>query len=83
MGEDQGVMDLKEAASNPPTTPLISMQDVAKHNKKEDCWVVIHGRVYDLTKFIDSHPGGVGPILAKAGLYYNIICNFHYRNVSI
>lgn len=46
---------------------MISMEEVAKHNKKDDLWVVIHGKVYDLTPFIDSHPGGVGPILAKAG----------------
>jgi len=29
--------------------------------------VVIHGKVYNLTYFLDEHPGGVGPILAKAG----------------
>jgi L-lactate dehydrogenase (cytochrome) len=40
---------------------------VAKHNKQEDCWVVIHGKVYNLTDFLEAHPGGVGPILAKAG----------------
>jgi L-lactate dehydrogenase (cytochrome) len=63
-----GVQSLKQAASNPPTSPLIPMQEVAKHNKREDCWVVIHGKVYNLTDFLDSHPGGVGPILAKAGM---------------
>eukprot|EP00026_Physarum_polycephalum_P005599 Phypoly_transcript_05634.p1 GENE.Phypoly_transcript_05634~~Phypoly_transcript_05634.p1 ORF type:complete len:510 (+),score=103.58 Phypoly_transcript_05634:350-1879(+) len=64
---DEGVQSLKQAASNPPTSPLIPMQEVAKHNKREDCWVVIHGKVYNLTDFLDHHPGGVGPIAAKAG----------------
>ena len=66
----EGVQSLKEAASNPPTSPLVPMQEVAKHNKKEDCWVVIHGKVYNLTDFLESHPGGVGPILAKAGTLF-------------
>ncbi len=29
---------------------LISYSEVQKHNKKEDCWVVIDGRIYDLTE---------------------------------
>ena len=40
--------------------------EVAKHDKKSDCWVVIHGDVYDLTDFLDKHPGGLD-ILNGAG----------------
>jgi len=43
------------------------MTDVQKHNKKEDCWVVINGQVCDLTKFMNEHPGGVAPIMQHAG----------------
>lgn len=35
-----------------------SMGEVAPHNSKSDCWTVISGDVYDLTKFINRHPGG-------------------------
>ena len=42
------------------------MAEVAKHNKKGDCWVVIHDKVYDLSNF--DHPGGNEPIIANAGL---------------
>eukprot|EP00164_Ancoracysta_twista_P002679 GFYU01003563.1.p1 GENE.GFYU01003563.1~~GFYU01003563.1.p1 ORF type:complete len:498 (+),score=153.23 GFYU01003563.1:29-1495(+) len=41
---------------------LFSAQEVEKHNTKEDCWVIIHGGVYDLTDFLGDHPGGVKPI---------------------
>lgn len=61
---------------------LISFDEVAKHNKRDDCWVIIDvsptigayqpeadpkGNVYDVTDFIESHPGGEGIIIANAG----------------
>lgn len=46
---------------------LISAQEVSKHNTREDCWVIIHDKVYDLTKFLPEHPGGTRVILNQAG----------------
>ena len=34
------------------------MDEVVKHNTRDDCWLVIHGKVYDVTAFIPMHPGG-------------------------
>lgn len=36
----------------------VSLEELAKHNKPEDLWVAIHGRVFDVTKFAGEHPGG-------------------------
>jgi len=47
--------------------PTLSMDDVAKHNTKEDCWVVLYGKAYDLTKFGRVHPGGANLIYDNAG----------------
>ena len=43
------------------------MDEVAKHTTEDDCWVVIHGKVYNMTPFLDEHPGGVDVILEHAG----------------
>lgn len=34
----------------------LTYQDVAEHNTKKDLYVVIHDKVYDITKFVDEHP---------------------------
>lgn len=35
-----------------------SMDEVAKHNKKDDLWIVVKGIVMDVTNWLDDHPGG-------------------------
>ncbi|PGH15490.1 hypothetical protein AJ80_05507 [Polytolypa hystricis UAMH7299] len=41
--------------------------EVAKHNSAESCWVVLYGKVYDVTDFLPDHPGGASIILKLAG----------------
>ena len=35
-----------------------SLKDVEKHNQISDAWIVLHKNVYNITDFIDNHPGG-------------------------
>jgi len=37
---------------------MLTMSEVAKHNTKEDAWIVVNGVVLDVTKWIKVHPGG-------------------------
>ncbi|PON97226.1 Nitrate reductase NADH dependent [Trema orientale] len=51
----------------PSLTKLVSMAEASKHNTKDDCWVVIDGKVYDLSSYLDEHPGGDDVVLAATG----------------
>ncbi|CAG8451965.1 8798_t:CDS:2 [Ambispora leptoticha] len=57
------------AAPAPAPVELKSytLEDVAKHNKENDCWVAVNGQVLDVTKFLPEHPGGKKAILLYAG----------------
>lgn len=41
--------------------------DVIKHNSKNSCWIVLDSKVYDVTRFLGSHPGGAAILLKQAG----------------
>jgi len=45
----------------------VSRTEVSRHNRKADAWVIVDGVVYDVTSFIDQHPGGPELLLKRAG----------------
>ncbi|KAK3809459.1 MAG: FAD binding domain-containing protein [Benniella sp.] len=55
------------AAEEPKKLRSISAAEVAKHNKENDCWVIVNGQVLDVTNFLADHPGGKKAILIFAG----------------
>jgi L-lactate dehydrogenase (cytochrome) len=53
--------------SNDTQEKKLTGAEVAKHNSRESCWVILHGRAYDVTEFLPEHPGGPKIILKYAG----------------
>jgi cytochrome b involved in lipid metabolism len=35
-----------------------TLEEISRHSSAEDCWLAISGKVYDVSGFISSHPGG-------------------------
>lgn len=44
-----------------------SEEEVAKHNTAESCWIIINGKVLDVTKWLANHPGGKSVLLSVGG----------------
>ncbi|KAG8562930.1 hypothetical protein GDO81_015866 [Engystomops pustulosus] len=44
-----------------------TLEDVRKRNSQKELWLVIHGRVYDITRFVEEHPGGEEVLFEQAG----------------
>jgi cytochrome b involved in lipid metabolism len=61
---------LVSSSASTGTTPkakTFTAAEVLKHNIGTDCWSVINGKVYDLTSYVNSHPGGANLIKAICG----------------
>jgi hypothetical protein len=62
-----------QAASTPAPEPvktqeaLYTMAKVKENNSATSCWSAINGNVYNLTQWINSHPGRPAPILGLCG----------------
>ena len=58
------------SGSTAPPTPsekTYSMSEVSSHNKASDCWLDISGNVYEVTSYLDYHPGGADIIIMFCG----------------
>ena len=86
---------LRGAAPTPVATPAASatptpvattagytMAQVAANNSAKSCWAVIEGSVYNLTTWINSHPGGSGAILSLCGTEATASFNAQHANQS-
>ena len=40
---------------------------LAKHSGKDDAWMTINGKVYDVSKYLEDHPGGEEVLLDLVG----------------
>ncbi|XP_057956963.1 cytochrome b5 [Malania oleifera] len=46
---------------------VFTLAEVSQHNSPQDCWLIISGKVYDVTKFLEDHPGGDDVLLSATG----------------
>ncbi|KAI3976403.1 hypothetical protein MKX01_038702 [Papaver californicum] len=66
----EGPQTLKKSLSTPfmnTTSKMYSISEVKKHNSPDSAWIIVHGHVYDCTRFLKDHPGGSDSILINAG----------------
>lgn len=45
----------------------VTEEELKKHNKKDDCWICIRGFVYNVSPYMEYHPGGEEELMRAAG----------------
>uniref|UniRef100_A0A0N5CB39 Cytochrome-b5 reductase n=1 Tax=Strongyloides papillosus TaxID=174720 RepID=A0A0N5CB39_STREA len=45
----------------------VTLEELSKHNNLSDCWIVINGKVFDVTEYLEYHPGGISEIVNYGG----------------
>lgn len=56
-----------DAAAGESADGALTMEDVEQNDSPDSCWAVMNGTVYDLTDWIDQHPGGADRIEGLCG----------------
>ncbi|XP_028834775.1 cytochrome b5 reductase 4 isoform X2 [Denticeps clupeoides] len=46
----------------------VTEEELMKHNTKDDCWTCIRGMVYNVSAYMDFHPGGEEELMRAAGV---------------
>uniref|UniRef100_A0A803JF16 Cytochrome b5 n=1 Tax=Xenopus tropicalis TaxID=8364 RepID=A0A803JF16_XENTR len=44
-----------------------TLEEIKQHNNSKSTWILIHNKVYDVTKFLEEHPGGEEVLREQAG----------------
>jgi len=57
----------EEQESSKSSDKEFTLEEVAKHDKTSDAWIVLNNKVYDVTSVLDWHPGGKDAIMNYAG----------------
>lgn len=51
-------LELSNDSEIEPPSKLFSWEEIHKHTSRDDCWMVIQGKVYDVSSWVTRHPGG-------------------------
>ncbi|KIH63017.1 cytochrome b5-like Heme/Steroid binding domain protein [Ancylostoma duodenale] len=85
----KGLMDWVRLASGKVLAKkrmAVDHEELMKHNKQNDCWIHIFGQVYDVTSYLEFHPGGIPELMRAAGtdgtdLFNQIHAWVNYENM--
>ncbi|CAJ0585202.1 unnamed protein product, partial [Mesorhabditis spiculigera] len=71
LGPGKGLMDWVRLTKNKVLAKkqmkFVDHEELSKHSTEEDCWIHLFGKVYDVTEYLDFHPGGKPELMRAAG----------------
>ena len=62
--------------------PLVTKCEVARHDVSGDCWIVCRDKCFDVSDFLDAHPGGRRSLLRRAGGVTDTWEDFAFHSAS-
>ncbi|XP_078045633.1 cytochrome b5 reductase 4 isoform X2 [Augochlora pura] len=65
---------------------VVSLSELANHNKQNDAWIAIRGVVFNVTRYMDFHPGGIQELMMGVGkdatkLFENVHAWVNYQSI--
>merc|ERR1719277_612571 len=66
-----------------PLGRKVTLDEVATHNTFEDAWMVLNGKVYNVTRYMRFHPGGVDYLMQGAGKDATRLFNKYHKWVNV
>lgn len=61
----------------------ITPDEVSKHNKNHDGWIILRGKVYNIGPYLPYHPGGINIFRSVLGSDATILFDKYHRWVNI
>ncbi|CAF0714785.1 unnamed protein product [Brachionus calyciflorus] len=72
-----------DLAGNKGILRPVTYEELAKHDKVDDCWMAIYDKVYNVTPYMKYHPGGVEELMKGAGKNATALFNQVHQWVNI
>ena len=66
-----------------PLGRKIKMEEVRKHKTIDDAWMILNGKVYNVTRYVKFHPGGVEYLMQGAGRDATKLFNKYHKWVNV
>lgn len=60
-------MEAGKSLNPHPKDTFFTEAEIGTHCQEWDCWIVLDGGVYDVSQYLEYHPGGKNEILLYAG----------------
>lgn len=68
MGEENHTAEANGEVPTESNVKYFTLDEIKLHNTSKSTWLIIHDKVYDITGFMEEHPGGEEVLLEQAGM---------------